>query len=566
MAGTSIRNFFTGKYFDIPKYQRGYAWDRENIRDLFEDLQESIDSGTSHYIGTIVLSHSPEDEEKFFVVDGQQRITTLTMIISCLIQQLPESDRAFFQRFYIKEDGKYRLRPLNRDQQFLISLLDGEVKEPTNKSQRLLANAIEEIQFKVDGIVDKVKYLKTIEKLEVVEFIENSEGDAIRIFETVNDRGKPLSNMEKVKSLLIYYSNRYLQKSLDDNINEHFSDIFEYYDDIKHTGEQLNINLIKNRDFTEDNLMRYHFVTFSDSDYDPTSNAVLTYIKARLKQFRSTFDTGGQVLMADFIQEYIKSLRAFFYSCKAVIDRVEGEPAYYKLFVILNLSATLYPLIVKLSMLDLLDVDADIPEKQVTFFHLIELIEVRVYKTRGTDPKRDIAWFVYNISSKTIVGMAEWLLWFNERWMTSDQFRLILSGSLYGNRALSYMFIEYCEMLKGRPFTISELRQLYETSPTIEHILSQTPNFDPAAFGFKGREEFIEYEHRLGNLTVIEKGLNSTMGNNSIIEKLKNYDRSRFESTRKLSSDIDTIKEFTKTELETRTAELVDFFSRNWWC
>ena len=82
-----------------------------------------------------------------------------------------------------------------------------------------------------------------------MEFIEDSEGDAIRIFQTVNDRGKLLSNMEKAKSLLIYFSNRYLNKKLDDKINDLFGEIFDIYDDIKNLGEELGINPIKNIDF-----------------------------------------------------------------------------------------------------------------------------------------------------------------------------------------------------------------------------------------------------------------------------------------------------------------------------
>jgi uncharacterized protein with ParB-like and HNH nuclease domain len=67
--------------FEIPKYQRGYAWEIENIRELFDDVIESIKSNSNYYIGTIVLSKSADDE-RFYVVDGQQRITTITLIIN----------------------------------------------------------------------------------------------------------------------------------------------------------------------------------------------------------------------------------------------------------------------------------------------------------------------------------------------------------------------------------------------------------------------------------------------------------------------------------------------------
>jgi len=51
------------------------------------------------------------------------------------------------------------------------------------------------------------------------------------------------------------------------------------------------------------------------------------------------------------------------------------------------------------------------------------------------------------------------------------------------------------------------LKDLANKSPNIEHVLSQTPTFEPSALGFDNKEDFIDYEHNIGNLTVLEKGL-----------------------------------------------------------
>ena len=56
MANSKIQDFFNRKFFEIPKYQRGFAWDKENIRDLFNDIKEAEEVNSSHYIGTVVLS------------------------------------------------------------------------------------------------------------------------------------------------------------------------------------------------------------------------------------------------------------------------------------------------------------------------------------------------------------------------------------------------------------------------------------------------------------------------------------------------------------------------------
>lgn len=566
MASIKIKDFFNGRFFEIPKYQRGYAWEVQNIRDLFDDIIESIDSNSNHYIGTIVLSKSADDDEKFYIVDGQQRTTTITLIISSLIKQLSDKDASYYERFYLKEDERYRISPLNRDQGFFTSILEGTINEPQNKSQRFLKEAIEEINFKVAQIEDKLKFLKSVEKLEVMEFVENSEGDAIRIFQTVNDRGKPLSNMEKAKSLLIYFSNRYLSKSLDDTINEHFSDVFEIYDDIKHLGEYLGINLIKNRDFNEDNLMRYHFVTYSNENYDPTANYVLQFLKNQLTKFRNDTSDNNYPEMYKFISDYIASLRGFFENCKAVIERAKTEAKFFKIFVVLNLSATLYPLIIKLQGLNLLDRTlTGRGREEFNFYDLVELIEVRVYKTRATDPKADIARLVYGIDTKKASDIENWLIWFNGRWMPKEEFQSNLSRGIYGNRALNHIFITYCEHINKKEYSISELKDLVGKSPNIEHILSQTPTFDPASIGFDNKEDFIDFEHTIGNLTVLEKGLNSSVQNKNAIDKIDGYGKSLFVMTKMLGSEIDTNKGFDKKSVLNRTKTLADFCIERWW-
>ena len=428
MASIKIKDFFNGKFFEIPKYQRGYSWEKENIRDLFDDIDEAIESNTSHYLGTIVLSKNEKDNESFYIVDGQQRVTTITMIINALINELSKDDSLYYKRFYVLEDKRYRLTPLGRDKDFFINLLNDNDDKPQNKSQRYLKEGYEEIKNKIDLISDKVNYLKVIEKLEIMEFVENTEGDAIRIFQTVNDRGKLLTNMEKAKSLLIYFSNRYLKKKLDDKINNCFSDIFEIYDDIKLLGEDLNINLIKNIEFNEDNIMRYHFVSYSDDNYDATAPYVLEYLKNSLILMRNKTDYSQ---MEDFITNYIESLLLFFNALKNIIDKCNIQIEYFKLFCILNLSATLYPLIVKLEILNILDKNLQKPEiASYTFLDLIELIDVRVYKTRGTDPRAEISKFAYYINTDTDLDeIQNWLISFNQRWMNLDEFRSNLNGN-----------------------------------------------------------------------------------------------------------------------------------------
>ena len=565
MATKKVKDFFNGRYFEIPKYQRGFAWDIRNVRDLFDDIYESIETETNHYLGTIVLSNSNKNDD-YFIVDGQQRVTTLTLIISAIIKSLSRRDADFFYRFYIRDED-FRLKPLNKDQSFFIDLLKGGSPNAQSKSQRLMLNAYDEITNVINNVTDKLNFLKSIERLEVMEFVENSEGDAIRIFQTVNDRGKPLSNMEKAKSFLVYFSNRYLDKKLDDMVNNLFGDIFELYDQIKHNGENIGIRLIKNVDFNEDNIMRYHFITYSDENYDATAGYVLDFLKNNLSKYRSEDKNNNYVNMEKFIKNYVESLHAFFLAMRDVVDRCRTDPYYYKYFVILGLSATLYPLIVKLEMLHLLDEHLPDEEyEEFSFLDLIEIIDVRVYKTRGTDPRADMSKIAFRIDSNSSANeIFEWLLWFNQRWMSKQEFKSNLHGQIYGNQAMPHIFIDYCESLQNKQYTIDELVKIINKQPTIEHVLSQTPKFSFKSHGFKGEDDFLEHEGTLGNLTLLEKNLNSAVQNKNPTEKISHYDKSIFRMTKTLSSQIAKEKKFKKSNIVERTKILAEYCIDRWW-
>lgn len=566
MATNRIYDLFNKRYFEIPKYQRGYSWDRENVRELFEDVREAMESGSSHYMGTVVLSEGTPKGEHYFVVDGQQRLATISLLISEITRRLPKSDAEYNRRFYLKEVG-YRLKLLGRDKQYFEDLLEGNVLEPENKSQRLLKNAYEEIGSELDRINDIQTLLRAIERLEIMEFIEESEGDAIRIFQTVNDRGKPLTNMEKAKSLLVYYSNRYLSKRLDGSINDAFGEIFELYDDIKQIADDENIDLIRKKDFDEDNIMRYHFVSFSDEDYNATASYVLGFLKRNLSAFRSKKQSHE---MESFISRYISNLLEFFRALKSVLERVKSDSKYCKVFVVLGPSATLYPILVKLEILGRLDREVPGLNKgghKSTFFDLLELIDVRVYKSRGTDPRADISRYAYSLNEKTTDGkIREWLLWFNEYWMPQSLFESYMKSNVYDNDALPYMFLNYCEHLGGKQFSRDDIKRFMTESLTKEHILSQHPTFPLSSAGFQNETDFTDTEHHLGNLTLLEKRYNSAVHNRNPLEKTSTYDRSLFIMTRRLSSNIANSGVFNKSSIENRTKEIYDYLQTRWWC
>jgi len=562
----SLKQFFASKVFKIPKYQRSYAWEKQNVRDLFEDIQEALDTKANHYIGTVVLAKT-DHEEVFNIVDGQQRVTTIVMFISVLIRKLEDKeDHDFYRRYYIKQKDQFKLTPLERDKDFCFQLLDGVITlEPESKSQRFMLDAYSEMENIVDHhIKDPVQFLKAIEALSILEFVEKNESDAIRIFQTVNDRGRDLSRMDKMKSLLFYFSNKYLSEKYDDDINDKFGEIFELYDDIKLIGEDQKINIINSKQFNEDDLLRHHHISFSQESYDPTGQQVLDNVKLNLLGFRKNNDFAS---LDTYISKYLDSLLDYVHAFNRIISRTVDNEDYYKLFSILGLSVVYYPAITQLEKNFFLD--KILPTKGVSVLKMVEIIDVRVLKIREYAGKKHIAEFAYSLNNQpwTIQRIENHLLWFNSYEISNDRFKDYLANYDYYKQTslLRTLFIDYCERLRNKTYPISELRKIMENDPTIEHILSQNPKFKPRVYGFNNEEDFQDYKNLLGNLTLLEKKINSSIKNDDLVEKLNGYSTSKFKMTSIFATSLSTTKTFKKEDLQIRGQQLVEDFAERWW-
>ena len=563
----SLKQFFASKAFVIPKYQRSYAWEIKNVIDLFQDIQEAIDTNSNHYIGTVVLAKT-ENEEVFNIVDGQQRVTTIVMFICVIIRKLKDKgDRDFYHRYYIKEKDLFKLNPLERDKKFFFQLLNGSpTLEPKTKSQRFLLAAFNEMEDIVKSCIkDPIKFLKAIEALSILEFIEQNESDAIRIFQTVNDRGKELSRMDKMKSLLFYFSNKYLSERYDDEINNKFGEIFELYDNIKLIGEDQKINIINSKQFNEDDLLRHHHICFSEESFEPTGQQVLDNVETSLHVFRKDNDV---VSLDNYISKYLDSLLEYVRAFNSIVSRTVENSDYYKLFSILGLSVVYYPVITQLEKNSFLQ--EILPTKEISVLKMVEIIDVRVLKIKGYTGKKYIAEFAYGLNNHqmyTLKSIEDHLLWFNSHDMSDDRFKDFLAHNDYYKQTglLRTLFIDYCERLSGKIYSITELRRIMKNEPTIEHILSQTPNFQPRSHGFNNEEDFLDNKNLLGNLTLLEKKINSSIQNGYIGDKMTGYNNSKFKMTSIFATSFLTTRSFKKKDMLARGKQLVDDFAKRWW-
>jgi len=219
----SIYEIFSGnsKYI-IPPYQRAYSWDEEQCSELLEDIKNSFldDESEGYFIGNIVIAKSSEERNSLEVIDGQQRLITLTLFLKVLFE-LDSDNIALDDAIWIK-DRRDRNKKEQRvqtkvfedkDSIYMREVLDRSSEEicEIKSTNRFMKNMClfrkELIELKKDSriedfanfVLDKVTLLP-IESTDSNQ--DKAREKALKIFETINNRGKPLSDSDIFKANL----------------------------------------------------------------------------------------------------------------------------------------------------------------------------------------------------------------------------------------------------------------------------------------------------------------------------------------------------------------------------
>jgi hypothetical protein len=243
---------FENRLFTIPDYQRGYTWEEKQVEELLKDIDHLMNDGVAHrhYTGTLVLIQpNATDEDEFHLIDGQQRMTTLVILMRMLREHLPEADRPAFDVLYLRrgEHGNDRsVLRLNSDTHSFfkqVVLGDGNVaNEPATLEahKRLLASRELISKWLEDRLHSGVTILNirnTIEtELGFLVYTPKDDAETGIMFEVINNRGKPLSELEKVKNYLIYCCVKLSAKTLRSSINDDWSGILRNLNTAKKTS------------------------------------------------------------------------------------------------------------------------------------------------------------------------------------------------------------------------------------------------------------------------------------------------------------------------------------------
>ena len=210
-----------GMLYEVPRFQRDYSWELQQLEELWEDIQSIVDkTEKSHYMGYLVFQQG-NNANHFRVIDGQQRLSTLSLIVVSamrLLKERGESERLeVLQKNFIeskdlvslKNRGKITLNRNNNKYYKSLCAIDREpitrgLKSSENLMRKCLAFFIE--KFKEYDSPEKISECIRVMADDLYFTIINVNDDlnAYKVFETLNARGVQLSSPDLLKNYLFF--------------------------------------------------------------------------------------------------------------------------------------------------------------------------------------------------------------------------------------------------------------------------------------------------------------------------------------------------------------------------
>jgi uncharacterized protein with ParB-like and HNH nuclease domain len=579
----NIAQIFENKYFIIPSYQRGYAWDNKQLKDFWEDLDETK-LNQIHYTGSITLK--PLDNKKFEIIDGQQRITTTIILLQCIINVLSKNNsndefkNQLLQKYIYDEKNKeYRFKYHTdnpSDKYFRYEILKRDKHEDEPKKSFYTAKLKKANEFFVEKLVNKydeeIKEIakKLISCFIVNEHILNDNFDVNSTFEAMNNRGKPLSTLELLKNRFLFLLNYF---NLEDVDKKYFSNkINESYNSIY---QSLGKN--ENHLLNDDDFLHIHWLSYPDFKYNRSESKVFTNDLLRERFTKKSINENK--INSNQIIKYIEDLSISsqkYYKLHNPEDSFSTTKATFQdeqLLLYLNRLNRLgfyefKPMV--MNILKIYDNPTNNNDKD-DVIELLRVIEKFIFITFGlcgysssyrnkqlyelakdlqnkTKTLKDIIDFLNNIHIllKPFSNQENTEATYKDGKLNLLIFKQYnkIRGNFYKWRHINYLLYEYeYDLCKLKTFPLPSKQNTKKTWIQIEHIAPKTINpYWKTSFKLINKENEINYYKNinlLGNLLLLNKSDNPKLGNKDFDIKKEVY-KEDSASSKEIAYNIDT--------------------------
>jgi hypothetical protein len=557
-------SLLTNRLFRIPDYQRAYSWREKQRMALFDDirnLKKNGDDESDHFLATIVLmatkqreTFGPEVFRVFDVVDGQQRLTTLIILLKSIAKALSASTGEE-QRYGVdlqdllvkRNNNQLVLLQTNHDSaaDFRNYLTEGKIREveatPTT-AHRNMASAFRECEAFVaqwpHGATDLLRLVK--HQLSFVNYVLEDQGAAYTIFEVLNSRGLPVDALDKCKSMMMAM----LYEGFRDEARfEHQSEMQKLWTRLY---SEIGIDDVPGTD-----VLRFSAALLSDS----IQGKVLSDDEA-LAAIRSRY--------AGAPHELLKAV-GFFCDVAQSLKRLQSLPQLSAVSGNRQ-SRLLYVAICRAQFT---------PADRERVLDIWERVTFLIYGIFRQDARYEVgelvklAWRIVNqpLSAKEAIDAfkAIGLKYIDQKRPIANE---LMSQDCYSNWSdeARYLFFKYEQHLAKQagikiPTDVWERIWSLSASKSLEHILPQ--NVDAAGWSgkFGKREAAKALIHNLGNLMILPLEANSQAADLAFGAKAKIYADHRY---LRQVAEVAVLADWTPQTLQDRETALADWAEKYW--
>ena len=508
--------------FIVPRFQRDYSWDVEQWDDLWQDIETMREEHDEHYMGYLVLQTN--DEKTYYIIDGQQRFTTILLLIYAAIKSIEKQ----IAKGVDVEDNKRRcetlktlyigkedpvsldydnLLTLNRNNNpyfcdYILKLGDLKVRNLTS-TEKLMRNCFEYFEQKLSGkFGDGKEYASFIQSvadgLYFTQIVVNDEMNAFRVFETLNARGVQLSSADLLKNYLF---------SKVDSETTHNSRI----DTLERKWGVLTDN-IKAEKLPE--FLRYYW---NMQHKTIRANAVYKTIRQEIKEDKQVF-----VLLDDLIV-----FSDIYMALTDENDEMWTDPEVKENIALLNLFRLKQPFSLLMAAKYYL---SDNDFKRVLKTVILMCFRYNVICDRNpNDQDTPFNLLAQSISLNQVVDFG--LL--SSIKVDDAEFKSAFNEKVFPYNSRNAKVIKYIlgkiERFKG----LTRVVRFDDDSVSIEHVYPQNPSDDWDL----DESKMQRFVFRLGNMCLLEKGLNRDLQNAGFAEKVAVYQGSSFYYARKIANE-----------------------------
>ncbi|GAA9605708.1 DUF262 domain-containing protein [Helicobacter pylori] len=398
------------------------------------------------------------------------------------------------------------------------------------------------------AILDKVGKLNEEEVNERLEALlemvlmrleEPDPGRAIRTFQSVNDRGVPLLLLDKLKSLLIYYSNTFCdgKRGLDQFINDHFGEIFKIFAKIKKSNHISSVG-----DSNEGDIFRYHAGSqkFDGIEflghYEASTENTYEQLKDKLKKVEKDE-------LENFIRSYVSDLKNFYQAFLDLLSEIDTNPTTFKVMLINTINPLFFNSLIRLKINNELD------DETMRFFAKTDIVLFKVGRYMKSA--------AYNLINEYLKKGKEGL---KSKMITQcrndiEQASWKLVKDAFNSSCFHYIFFEKnCQEmgLADLKKLIREKKLSQEKEYIIPNNLLKLNNeIEIQKLGFEDKEDLRAYIDTYGNLISLEGPLNSQASDKDLYGKDEIYKSSAIPFNRRFN-----VKGFNKKVLIARNDEM----------